>query len=236
MKEFLLENRSLITKSVELIAAIAGTIYIRKNKNSVLKIFVLYLWLTFFTELIAMYTYILQNNYDYQWFINIKNSYFCYNRWLYNIYGFLAIGLIGLFYSNLMTSHLFKTIIRIVFIAYSLFAFVFFTFTDAFFLRTLPYGLIFGTAVICLYVILYFIQLMRSEEILSYYKLPSFYISIALLLWYICATPLFIFDGYFLAVNTEFVSFRHLLLLFLNIFTYLCYAFGFWYSLKKRKS
>ena len=235
MKEFLYDNNTIITNAVEFIAALSGTLYLRKNKNSVLKIFVIYLWLTFFTELVGHYTYIMQNNYSYDWFVKIKNSYFCYNRWLYNVYSFLAIGLIGLFYSNLMSSRLFQLIIRSIFIAYSLFAFIFFTFTDGFFLRSLPYNSIFGAVVVCTYVILYFIELMRSDEILTYYKLPSFYVSIALLLWYLCATPLFIFDSYFLAVNTDFVSFRYLLLLFINIFTYLCYTFGFWYSLKKSR-
>lgn len=235
MKEFLIDNQTYITKTVEFIAAISGTLYIRKNKNSVTKIFVLYLWITFFVETIASYTYVMQNNYDYKWFINIKNSAFCYNRWLYNIYGFLAIGLIGLFYSNLMNTKLFRVIISIVFIVFSVFAFLFFTLTDAFFSRSLPYALVFGTVIICLYVILYFIELMRSDELLNYKKLPSFYISIALLLWYLCATPLFIFDSYFKEINTKFVDFRYLFLLIINIFTYLCIAFGFWYSLKKSK-
>ncbi len=235
MKEFLIDNQGYITKLVELIAALTGTVYVRKNKNSVTKIFVLYLWITFVTETIAMYTYLLQNNYDYQWFINIKNSGFCYNRWLYNIYSFIAIGLIGLFYSNLMSTKLFRGIIQVFFIVFCIFAFFFFTLTDAFFSRSLPYVFVFETVIVCIYVILYFIELMKSEEMLNFKKLPSFYISIALMLWHLCATPLFIFDSYFLAINTKFVEFRYLFLLIINIFTYLCISFGFWYSLKKSK-
>ncbi|WP_040280092.1 hypothetical protein [Psychroserpens damuponensis] len=235
MKAFLIDNGIYITKVLEFIAAFAGTLYIRKNKNSVIKIFVIYLWITFIIEVVALYTYVMQHNYDYNWFIAIKNSNFCNNRWLYNIYSFLAIGLIGLFYSNLMSTKLFRNIIRVVFIFFSVFVFMFFTLTDAFFARSIPYAFVLGTVVICLYVILYFIELMRSEELLNFKKMPSFYISIALLLWYLCATPLFIFDSYFKAVNTDFVNFRNVFLLIINIFTYLCFTFGFWYSLKKSK-
>lgn len=235
MIDFFLKYDNLIIYIVEIIAAIFGSYYISKVKNSVLIIFVYYLWITVFVEIIGLYGFLLLNNYDIEWYISLKNSVFCSNTWLYNIYSFLAIGIIGLFYSNLMTSKVLKNGIRFIFVAYAVFAFAFFTFTNGFFTKSIPYNFIFGTVSISIYVIFYFIELMRSDEILSYYKLPSFYISIALLIWYLCVTPLFIFDSYFYEMNTNFVDFRSLFLLFINIFTYLCFAFGFWYSLKKSK-
>jgi hypothetical protein len=233
--DFFLKYDNVIIDFFEIVAAIFGSYYVSKNPNSVVKIFVYYLWLTVFVEITGAYGYLLLNNSDSEWFINIKNSVFCSNTWLYNIYNFLAIGIIGLFYSNLMTSRAFKNTIRVIFIAYAVFAFVFFTVTDAFFVKSLPYSFIFGTVSICIYVILYFIELMSSDELLNYYKLPSFYISVTLLIWYLCVTPLFIFDSYFYAMNTKFVEFRGQFLLIINIFTYLCFAFGFWYSLKRSK-
>jgi hypothetical protein len=232
--EFLFRYKFIINL-VEIIAAIFGSYYISKRENSVIKIFVYYLWLTVFVETLGLYGYLLLNNYDVKWFIALKNSVFCPNGWLYNVYDFLTIGIIGLFYSNLMVSKIFKNSIIIIFSAYAIFAFVFFTFTDDFFVKSLPYTFIFGTATICVYVMFYLIELMRGEELLDYYKLPSFYISIALLIWYLCLTPLFIFDVYFRAMNTKFVEFRGAFLLLINIFTYLCFIFGFWYSLKKSK-
>lgn len=235
MKDFFLNNYSVITKSVELIAALAGTFYLKKNKYSVLKIFVFYLWLTFFVELIAEYAGFMRNNYDYQWFINIKNSVFCTNTWLYNIYSFFTIGLLGVFYSGLLSKQSLKILIRAIVIFYSLFSILYYTFTNAFFVIGLPFDDILASVIVSIYVICYFIELINSEYILKYYKLPSFYISVALLLWYLSVTPLFIFNGYFREVNTDFVIFRYLLLLFINICTYLFIAFGFWYSLKKSK-
>lgn len=235
MKDFFLNNYSVITKSVELIAAIAGSYYLKKNKNSVLKIFVFYLWLTFFVELIAEYAILMRNNYDYEWFINIKNSVFCTNTWLYNIYSFLTIGLLGVFYSALLSKKSFKIVIRIIVVFYSIFSIWYYTFTNAFFTIGLPYDDILASIIVAIYVIFYFIELINSEYILEYYKLPSFYISVTLLLWYLCVTPLFIFNGYFKEINTDFVIFRYLLLLFINICAYSLIAFGFWYSLKKTK-
>ncbi len=219
---------------MEILAALSGSYYLSKVNNPVVKIFVYYLWVTVCIELLGLYGFLFLNNYDLNWFIDLKNSVLCSNTWLYNIYSFLAIGLLGLFYSNLMSSRVFKTIIRAVFLAYSGFAFVFFIVTDAFFVKSLPYSFIFGTVTICIYVVLYFVELLRSDQLLTYYKLPAFYISIALMLWYLCVTPLFIFDSFFYTMNTNFVSFRRSLLLTINICTYSCFIFGFLYPLSKR--
>ena len=235
MNDFLIENTSFITKLFEIVAAISGSIYLRQTKNEKIRIFVYYLWLTVIVETIGGYKSLLQNNYDYEWFINIKNSVFCQNSWLYNIYTFLAVGLIGIFYSNLMSTQIYKVLIRGTFILYSLFSLIFFSFTDAFFVMSLPYDLILATVIICFYVVLYFLELMKSDFILKFYTLASFYISVGLMLWHICVTPLFIFDNYFIPINTNFYEFRTLLLAYINIFTYSCFAFGFWYSLKMSK-
>ncbi|RKE95156.1 hypothetical protein [Ichthyenterobacterium magnum] len=235
MKQFLLDNYSLITKAFEIIAAVFGSIYLSKTKDTRYKIFVNYLWLTVAVEFIGEYTAFLQNNYDNEWYNAIKNSVFCRNTWLFNIYTFLSIGLLGIFYSRFFSSKISKAIIRFVVLGYSLFVLIYFTATDAFFVMSLPYDEILGTVIICTYILLYFMELIKSDSILVFYKTPLFYISVSLLFWYICVTPLFIFNGYFRAINTDFVIFRYLLLLLINVITFLCVTFGFWYSLYKRK-
>lgn len=235
MKEFLLENWTFITKLFELCAAVSGSIYLYRTKQNSLRIFVYFLWLTVFVETLGGYSRILQNNYDYDWYNALKNSVFCTNNWLYNIYAYLTIGLIGIFYSGLLSSKRYKIIIRILILSYSVFAIIFFTQTDAFFTMSLPYDMVLGTFIICVFVILYFVELMKSAILLEFYKLPSFYISVALLFWNLCITPLFIFNDYFRAINTEFIEFRILLLLTINMLTYSCFSFGFIYSLYKSR-
>jgi hypothetical protein len=235
LSDFLYQHRSLITKSFEILAAILGSWYLKKTKNENLKIFVYYLWLVVIVEILGFYKHLLQSNYDYNWFVAWKNSVFCQNIWLYNIYNFFKIGLLGVFYSSLLSKTSFKLTIRGIVLIYSVFSVCFYTFTNAFFVMGLPYDYILASVIVFIYVMFYFIELMNSEYILQYYKLPSFYISVALLVWHLCATPLFIYNSYFTPFNTEFVNFRILLLLYINIFTYSCIAFGFWYSLKKSK-
>ena len=219
----------------ELFAALSGSLYLRHIKQEKLRVFVYYLWLTVVAETLGLYPFILQHNFDYEWFIALKNSPFCSNIWLYNIYAFLAIGFIGVFYSDLLNNKLYALIIKFTFIVYCLFAFLYFILSDAFFIRGLPYKSIIETMLIVFWIILYLIDLMKSKELLRFYKFPTFYISITLLFWYIIVTPLFIFDEYFKAVNAEFVRFRNTLLFIINLLTYSCFTFGFLYSLYKRK-
>ena len=69
MVDFLLKNGLLVIDTVEIMAAIFGSYYISKVSNSVLKIFVYYLWLTVFIEITGAYSFLLLNNYDLEWYI-----------------------------------------------------------------------------------------------------------------------------------------------------------------------
>ena len=142
MSDFLYEYRSFVTKLFEIIAAIFGSWYLKKTKNENLKVFVYYLWLVVIVEILGFYKHLLQNNYDYNWFIAWKNSVFCQNSWLYNIYSFFKIGLLGVFYSSLLSKASFKLVIRSIVIIYSVFSIIYYTYTDAFFVMGLPIRLI----------------------------------------------------------------------------------------------
>ncbi|MEM6515245.1 MAG: hypothetical protein AAF688_03605 [Bacteroidota bacterium] len=235
MKEFLLNNYAFLTVLFELLAAVSGSLYLREKGKRIFRIFVYYLWLTVVIEALGGYPKLMQHNFDYEWFVFLKNSPFCSNTWLYNIYTLLSIGFIGVFYLNLLEKKINVFVIRLIIFLYTLFSVVYFTMTDAFFYHMLPYNDIIATVVIVIFAIFYLSELIRSEEILIYYKLPSFYITAGLLFWYLSVTPLFIFNEYHRAINEYFNQFRHLLLLSINILTYSCFAFGFLYPLYKRK-
>lgn len=235
VKDFFLSNYHLFTYSFEVLAAVSGSYYLKKVKDNRLKIFVSYLWLTAIVEFLALYTFLLPTSSDSEWLQSLKNSGFSNNTWLYNIYSFLAIGLIGIFYASLINRRRTRNVILTIFLMYSAFTVLYFLLTDTFFKMSIPYSLLIGTCIICIYVVLYFLELIKSDEILKFYKLPTFYISVGLLLWYVSVSPLFIFNAYFNSISTEFGEFRALLLLFINICTYSCFAFGFLYPLRKTK-
>lgn len=216
---------------LELIAALTASFYYYKTKDHSFKTFVWYLWLIVIVETLGLYGYVLQNNYDNSWFIWLKNSVFCSNVWLFNIYGILALILLGLFYIRNLKDTFSKNVIKAIVLISTFFALIYFLVTNGFFEKTIPYHFTIQTFAVFIFVILYFRELIKSDELLEFYKSYLFYISLGLMLWYLCVTPLFIFDGYFYAINKEFVVFRKNYLLTFNILLYSCYIFAFFLSL-----
>lgn len=200
-----------------------------------MKIFIWYLWFVVLVETVGMYGYLLLNNYDYNWFIWLKNSVICSNTWLYNIYSFVSILIFGKFFRDIIHSKPSKIIIKITVVLYVIFTISYFLISGTFFEKSLPYDEFLGTFAVLIFVILYYKQLLASNKILLFYRLPVFYISSGLLLFYLCVAPLFTFDSYFLAVNKGFVQFRLVFMFLINTFLYSCFTFAFLYTIQFKK-
>jgi len=220
---------------IELIAALAGTYYYLKTRDEQMKIFIYYLWFVVFIETIGMYGYLLQNNYDNKWFIWVKNSVFCSNTWLYNIFSFVSVLMLGNFFLKIIQDKFSKMIIKIAVLIYAAFAIIYFITSGTFFYKSLPYDVFVETFIIFIFVILYYKGLLSSDRILKFYKLPIFYISSGLLLFYLCTAPLFTFNSYFYEVNNSFVQFRYKYMFVVNTLLYSCYTFAFLYTLQFKK-
>lgn len=220
---------------LELIAALAGSYYYLRTKDLKLRPFIWYLWVIVFVETFGMYGYILQNNYDNDIFIWIKNSVFCQNRWLYNVFHVLAIILFGIYYGRIIKNKLSKKIIKILVLIYFIFSGGYALFSDDFFVKSIPYNHFLETFITFLLVMLYFNEILNSERILYFYKVPSFYISTGLLIWYLGITPIYIFDSYINQINQNFIEFRSIYLITANLFLYSCYTFGFLYTIQFNK-
>jgi len=220
---------------LELGAALAASYYWLKTKDYAIKPFVWYLWFIVFIETLAMYPY-LYEVLDNSIINNIKNSKFYRNTWLYNIYDPIVLILIGKFMINNTNTILSHRIIKFLVLGFIIFWFVYFLFVANYFETGLPYDFVISTFVIFIMVMLYLRELLKSNELINFYKSPVFCVIIALMLWYICITPLFIFNGFYLKENEEFLSFRKIFLNTSNIILYSWYIFAFLYPLRfKRK-
>jgi hypothetical protein len=224
-----------ITRLLELMAAFSASYYWLKTKDQSVRPFVWYLWVIVFVETLGMYT-LLYEHFDNSFINWIENSVFVRNIWLYNIYFFVSLILIGMYMIRNTKNDMSHKIIKVIVVVSSLFTVCYFSITGGFFTMALAYDLAVQTFAIFIMVLLYLQELIKSEQILDFYKSHVFYISLALSLWYICLTPLFIFDSYYRAVNSGFVAFRIDFLNISNILLYSCYIFAFLYSLwHKRK-
>ena len=232
MKDFLLENGARIIYLLEFVAAVSGTLYLRKTANLTYKPFVLYLWFTFFMEICSHFSRLFRHNYDAEWYLYLKNSVFCYNVWFFNIREYVAVVIIGVFYLKLTSKVAHRVLIRTLIMIYTVCTVSYFiTNPDAFFMWDVPYNYLFSIVAVFLFALLYFTELLQSDSLLEFYKVPVFYITIGLMFWYSCAIPFLVYYSQLnIGINIDFSIFKRLLLFTINVLTYSCFMFGFLYN------
>ena len=237
LKDFLLEYQGSIIYIFEFVASVTGTLYLRKTTDFTYKPIVLYLWFTFFMEICSNFSRFFRNNYDLQWYLYLKNSVFCYNVWFFNIREYVAVVIVGVFYLRLMSKVRHRKLIRLLIVIYTIGTmFYFITNPDEFFVWEVPYNYLFSTFIVFLFALLYFKELLRSDSLLEFYKMPAFYITIGLMFWYSCAMPFLVYYSHLNGeINISFGVFTQQLLFVINLITYSCFIFGFVYGRKTYK-
>ena len=219
---------------LELGAALAASYYWLKTKNHNIIPFLWYLWFVVFIETGALYPYLYEIM-DNSIINNIKNSKIRRNSWLYNIFHPIVIYLLGKFMILNTTMRISHMIIRYLVFGFISFWIGYYLFVASLFETGIPYVLVISTFVIFFMVMLYLRELIKSNKLLNFYKSPVFYVIIALMLWYICLTPLFIFNPFYLENNKEFIAFRSHFLYLSNIILYSWYIFSFLFPLRFKK-
>ncbi len=233
--EYLIDNFLLIYL-MELGAAIAGSIYLRKVKHPEkgVQLFVYYLWLVVFVEIVGLYpsyAYI----YEYERLGFIKDTLFERNYWWYNSYTVLKFIVLYIFFILQLNSpekrkklYTISGLVILSFIIDQIFG-------EAYFKSYSAYMSITGALYLTILIMLYHFEILKSERVLEFYRSMPFYISIGQLVWHVTVTPVFIYNNYFTLQSPDFVYFQSLLLKSVNIFLYGILILGFMVSTTKRK-
>jgi hypothetical protein len=213
---------------LELLAAITGAYYLKNSKtnDNYQMYFVYFLWLTVLVEVIGSYAPIAYfTNYSYFGFI--KETVIRNNVWLYNT--FILVGVF--FYINYFIAYMHSIITKkklfIVAIIYVLSSIINLYVTDIFFKGTSAYTFIVGTILLLITVFMFYFDLLKTNKIYSLKRFLPFYVSIGVLVFYLCVTPLYAFPKYFNALNDLYVNLRTNILLFANIIMYGTFITGF---------
>lgn len=221
---------------LEFLAVASGLYYLSKKKNAEKwnKYFVWFLCITFLTEFFALYAVIAYYT-DYNYFSFIKDTPFQRNIWMYNP---LIIGefvFLPLYFRSQMSKPLFRQIILLLCAVYFTAAVSHNIFSDTFFNNYSSVGLSLGSIVLIVSILLFYIEILRSDKILNLkYYLP-FYFSIGAGIFHLCMTPLFLFSKYFNQQNELFVEYYSYILSFANVFLYSLYTISFFICLRDRK-
>ncbi|MBZ0328103.1 MAG: hypothetical protein K8F54_10895 [Altibacter sp.] len=206
------ENLLFITTLLELVAAILATVHFKKYENSTERYFLYFLWYTFFVEIGgAVIAYVFE----------VKNF------WLYNAFTITSFLFYFYWYSTILEKKIFKRAVLIFTLLFLCVSSISLFYQS--WLEYHTYTLIAGAVFVLILTLFHFYQLLNSNEVLIVkYKL-SFWISTALLLFYMGIIPLFTLLEY---INIQGLSYI-LILVGLNMILYGCYIIGFIWTKKK---
>ena len=206
-------------------AALTGVFLFNKYKNSSAKYFIYYLIFLSVCDLLGSYTKYIDKN----GFLSfLEGTRFVRNYWWYTLFWeVLATVFFTYYYHRILRKLKFKHIIKYTGIAFFLFSVVYIILNmDAYFRSSLPLISILGAFVIFLCSGLYFLEILLSNKILTFFRSLNFFISGTIFIWWLITTPLVFFENYNHISDWEFVFLKWQIYLFANLFMYLTFTFA----------
>ncbi len=209
---FLIKNS---VKYLELITAIVAAIYYYKYKSSSLK------WFPFLLFYIALNDFA---GYFLREYLNIRH-----NAILYNVMYVFNFTILLYIYKSHVKNLISKRVIN-----YFIYTYILSVIINGFYVnyfdkaQSIPF--IIGSLFLIISIIIYFIEILNSEEILSIKKNLLFYISVGLLLYYTSSIPFRIVQNYYQTtyINTLY-GIKFCFVIIMNLF----FIYGFICSKQK---
>jgi uncharacterized protein YneF (UPF0154 family) len=222
---------------VEILAAIAGTIYLKKVPayNLSTKHFVWFLWFTVGLETVGTIAPIAFFE-DYNFFYFLKGTPFQDNRWVYNIYSLCSAAFLTFYFSELIKNVFWKSVLKYLIIFFVITSIINLMISGVFFTEDSKYVNLLGAFMTFFSITLFYFELLRSDLLLNLKRYFPLYVSIGVLVFSLCMTPLSIFSDYFNEENEQFVRLQSHLILYANLFMYLFFIIGFYICRKKSSS
>ena len=225
LEEFLYQHRWIITRAVEIIAALTGIVFFKKYKSTNAKYFIYFLIYLSICDFLNTYTLYTGKG---QFFYFLRETVFKYNYWWSTLYWKIgAIMFFVFFYNKILSNKKFKNIIKFSGLFFLLFSIIYILLNfDDYFVRFFPPISILGAFIIFLCTVFYFIEVLLSDKILVFYKSLNFYISFAIFIWWLIITPIVLYDIYMLHKDFNYIKLRFLIYLLANITMYSTFTFA----------
>ncbi len=219
---------------LELGAAIFGTLYLRRiaaQKSA--KLFVAFLWFTFFFEIFASYaplTYFFKLDL----FKFTIGTPFEMNYWAYNIYFLISYFVYITYVKWQLTVIWQRKLVNLLLVLFLTTSIANLFTSQVFFEAFSAFTNITGTLALLVVIGLYYYQLVRSDEVLKIGWLLPFYITIGAVILHLCLTPFLIYSAYFKSImHPDFTDTYLVVLGITNLIVYSIYILGFIVCRKK---
>lgn len=209
-------------------AALTGVFLYKKYNKTKVTYFIWFLVYLTICDFIGVY-----KNYvdDGQFLSFLKGTVFATNHWWYTSFWSLgAILFFSFYYSKILKTKPFKDIVKYGGYAFLIFSVFYIALNWAdFFHKFFPIISILGAIIVFLCSVFYFIEVLQSDKILTFYKSINFYISFAIFIWWLIITPLVFYDLYHTSGDWNFIFLKWQIYLFANIFMYSTFTFALIY-------
>lgn len=235
---FLTKNFSVINDIPLFIAALTGVFVDKKYKNTPVKYFIWFLVYVFIVDFIGGYSG-YANKYEFlaSFKMLLKDTVFEKNYWWYTIFWSMAnLIFIPFYFSKILKVKRHKDVIKYLSIVLLLMSFTTIILGfEKFFIGTYPSIKIADAVIVFVCVGLYFVELLKSDNILMFYKSIHFYIASILFIWWLVTTSTVFFESYLNKNDFNYRKMRAFTFLFSNIFMYLSFALALYFC-KPQKS
>lgn len=231
MSEFIKQNYFFITHTIELLAAVIGLLLYKKYKPTAAKYFIYFLVYLTICDFIGLYTKFVKPDKFLNFLIGTvfeKNYWWTTSYWKVGAILFFAF-----YYYKILKIKRFRSIIKFNSYIFLVFSIIYIALNwHDFFVRFFPIISILGAVIILMCAVFYFIEILQSDKILTFYRSINFYISSAIFTWWLIITPIVFYDIYYSYDiknsfnDRNFAILRQGIYLFANIFMYLTYTFA----------
>ncbi|WP_299557163.1 hypothetical protein [Seonamhaeicola sp.] len=224
MNDFLLEYYNNITFSVEILAAIIGLILYKKYSLTAAKFFIWFLVYLALCDFLGSYVHYIEDS-----FLSfLEGTRLVRNFWWSTLFWKIgAILFFAFYYYRVLAKKKFKRVILYSGYLFLTFSVIYILYNwDDYFIRFFPVLDVLGAIIIFLCTVFYFVEVLQSDRILSFYKSLNFYISAAIFIWWLIITPLVFYDIYHSEMDWNFIFLKWQIYLFANIVMYLTFTFA----------
>lgn len=169
---------------IEIIAATVGTYYlINKKVKGVDKWIVYYLWLVLLVESYGFMVGFSKHT-NYEQFGFLKDSFFENGRWAYNIFKFLSTVLFIFYFLNFIKNKKEKIVIKSLTLVYIILSLFLLSNTVNLQLPNIPLLVITGSLLLFITILLFFLNLLKSDKIIDLRTHFPFYVAMGYLFFY----------------------------------------------------
>lgn len=225
MNDFLLEYYNTISFSVEILAAVTGLLLYKKYKLTAAKFFIWFLVYLSICDFLSTYVKYIRNN----GFLNfLEGTVLVRNYWWSTLFWKLgAIMFISFYYSKILINKVYRNFVKYLGYIFLLFSIIYIILNwEDYFVRFFPIIDVIGAIIVFLCTIFYFIEVLQSDKILTFYKSINFYISAAIFIWWLIITPIVFFEIYMSHYDWNFIFLKWQIYLFANICMYSTFTFA----------